>query len=158
MSTATWTGVRLWKRCERSWRREHAESGWVVDAYVEHFGQSLGPIIDGSARLLAELSDRGTRCVGLSNWSAVTFNGIPQRYPELDLLEGILISGDVGLLKPDPEIFVHCEELFGFSAEQAVFIDDSGPNVRAARERGWDAVLFEGPEKLRGDLERRLLL
>ena len=132
--------------------RDHPGTGWAVEAYVEHFGHSLGPVIDGSAEILAELNSAGVRCVGLSNWSAVTFEGIPQAYPALSGLEGIVISGEVGVTKPDREIFLHCQRRFGFEAHQAVFIDDSPANVAAAVQLGWQALLFEDPERLRRDL------
>lgn len=138
--------------------RNHPELGWVVDAYLEHFEHSLGPQIDGSAEVLAELTDRGGRCVGLSNWSVVTFEGVPEAYPALSMLEGIVISGDVGAVKPDPAIYVHCEERFGFAPDQATFIDDTGRNVEAARRHGWDGIRFREPTRLREALVARGLL
>lgn len=138
--------------------RAHPGLGWVVDAYVEHFGHSLGPVIEGSAALLAELGARGTRCVGLSNWAATTFAGVPEAYPALGLLEGIVISGEVGTTKPDPAIYAHCEQRFGFGPAQATFIDDSPGNVEAAIGRGWDGIVFRGPAALRRELRARGLL
>ena len=123
---------------------DHEGLGWVVDAYIEHFRHSLGAPIAGSAALLDEVAAAGHRCVGLSNWSAITFEGIPERYPMLDVLEGVMISGDVGVVKPEAAIFVHCEQHFGFDPTQAVFIDDSLVNVDAAQRRGW------GRDPLRG--------
>lgn len=132
-------------------------SSWVVEAYLEHFAHSLGPVIDGSAALLQELADKQIRCVGLSNFSALTFRGVPERYPILDRLEGILISGDVGVTKPDPRIYRLCEQRFGLDPEHLVFIDDSPANVDAARVLGWDALLFTDPTTLRAQLLERSL-
>ncbi len=134
--------------------REHPGTSWVVEGYVEHFRESLGPVIEGSALLLRELRGRGVRCVGLSNWSAITFEGIPEAYPVLSELEGIVISGDVGVTKPDPAIFEHCRDRFAFEHHQAVFIDDSPANVDAAAALGWSALRFDSPERLRDDLAR----
>ena len=121
----------------------HPGQGWVLDAYIEHFAHSLGEVIPESVAALKRLVAAGARCVGLSNWGAVTFQGVPQRYPVLDLLEGIVISGELGICKPDPRVFRHCEERFGFQADQAVFIDDSTTNVAAAAAQGWDTILFD---------------
>jgi 2-haloacid dehalogenase len=137
--------------------RDHPGHGWVLDAYVQHFAHSLGEPIAESVRVLEELTAAGIRSVGLSNWGAVTFQGIPERYPVLDLLEGIVISGELGICKPDPRVFRHCEERFGFRAEHAVFIDDSAANVAAAADQGWDTILFEA-HLLRGEVSRRGLL
>jgi len=138
--------------------RQHPGHGWVVDAYVEHFHHSLGSLIEGSARLLDEVRHSGHRCVGLSNWGRITFEGIPEMYPALGKLEGVLISGEVGITKPDPSIYEHCEQHFGFTAAQATFIDDSAANVAAALARGWDAIRFTDPGQLRVALADRNLI
>lgn len=132
-------------------------SSWIVEAYLDHFEHSLGPVIDGSAALLEELAGKNVRCVGLSNFSALTFKGTTERYPILARLDGILISGEVGVTKPDPHIFGLCEQRFGLDPEQLVFIDDSPVNVEAARAVGWDAVLFTDPSQLRSQLLARSL-
>lgn len=137
--------------------RDHPGHGWVLDTYLEHFAHSLGEPIPESVTALEALVARGVRCVGLSNWGAVTFEGVPERYPVLSLLEGIVISGELGVLKPDPRAFRHCEQRFGFRPRQALFIDDSPANVRAARDLGWDGVVFE-PAGLDHELRRRHLL
>ena len=129
--------------------------GWVVDGYLRHFEHSLGGVIAGSAALVEELDDAGVRCVGLSNWSAVTFEGIPETYPVLERLDGILISGDVGICKPAPEIYRLCEERFGFAPTDALFVDDSPRTVEAAHDAGWDAVTFTRADALRSEMAAR---
>ena len=51
----------------------HPGHGWVVDGYVEHFRHSLGPADEATVALIDELLHVGVRCVGLSNWSAITW-------------------------------------------------------------------------------------
>jgi 2-haloacid dehalogenase len=136
----------------------HPGHGWVVDGYVEHFRSSLGEPIPGTVALIDDLRAAGVRCVGLSNWSAVCFQGIPEAFPVLRRLEGIVISGDEGVCKPEPEIFRRCEQRFGFTAAQALFFDDHTPNVAGAAAVGWDAVLFTTPEAARAAVVDRGLL
>lgn len=69
-----------------------------------------------------------------------------------------MISGDVGVCKPDPAIYRHCEARFGFGAAEALFIDDSPGNVAGAHAVGWDAVVFTEPAALRAELASRGLL
>ena len=120
----------------------HPGHGWVVDGYVEHFRSSLGDTDPDTESLIDDLLAAGVRCVGLSNWSAICFAGIPDDFPVLQRLEGIVISGEEGVCKPEAEIFRRCEERFGFSAHQALFFDDSAPNVAGAVAAGWEAELF----------------
>ncbi len=136
----------------RIMEERHPGHGWVIDGYVEHFRHSLGEVIAGTEALIDELLAAGLRCVGLSNWSAICFVGIPEAYPVLQRLEGVVISGEEGILKPDAEIFRRCEARFGFEAADALFLDDSMPNVEGARAAGWAAELFTTPERAREDL------
>jgi len=136
----------------------HPGHGWVVDGYVEHFRHSLGATDPGTEALITELLAHDVRCVGLSNWSAVCFEGIPEAYPVLGLLEGVVISGEVGVCKPDVEIYRICEARFGFAPEQATFVDDNDDNVRGALEAGWAAFRFTDAPAARTELARRGLL
>jgi putative hydrolase of the HAD superfamily len=53
-----------------------------------------------------------------------------------ELFDGVVISGEVGLRKPDPEIFQHALELLGLPPQDCAFIDDIEHNVRAAERLG----------------------
>ena len=136
----------------------HPGHGWVVEGYVEHFRHSLGPADPAVEALIEELLARSVRNVGLSNWSAVCFVGIPEDVRAIGLLEGVVISGEERICKPDAEIFRRCEERFGFEPEQALFFDDSAANVDAARAVGWDAEVFTDAEAARRVLVSRGLL
>lgn len=136
----------------------HPGHGWVVDGYVEHFRHSLGDPVADTVALIDELLAVGVRCVGLSNWSAVCWEGIPEHIPVLGRLEGIVISGHERVCKPDLEIFRRCEQRFGFASSQALFFDDSPANVAGARAAGWDAEVFTTPESARMALVARRLL
>ena len=54
------------------------------------------------------------------------------RYPFLDWFDGIVISGEEKVAKPDPVIFRHLLDRYGLDPATTVFIDDSEANVRAA--------------------------
>lgn len=136
----------------------HPGHGWVVDGYVEHFRHSLGEADPGTEQLIVDLLEAEVRCVGLSNWSAVCFDGIPEAYPVLGLLEGVVISGDEGVCKPELEIYRRCESRFGFTAERATFVDDNVDNVRGALDAGWDAFRFTDAAAARAELAARGLL
>ena len=52
------------------------------------------------------------------------------------MFDAVVISGEVGMRKPEPEIFAHVLELLGVRAEETVFVDDLRPNVEAAEALG----------------------
>ena len=136
----------------------HPGHAWVIDGYVEHFRHSLGEHSPGTAALIDELLDAQIRCVGLSNWSAICWEGITDAYPVLAKLDGVVISGEERICKPDVEIFRRTVQRFGFGAHQALFFDDSPTNVNGARAAGWDAELFGTPELARVALVARSML
>lgn len=136
----------------------HPEHREAITCYVERFRETLGPAIDGSVDILDRLLATGRRVYALSNWSAETFHAVRGDYPFLDRFTGRVISGEVGLVKPDAEVFHHLCETFGFRPQQATFVDDSEVNVVAAERLGFDAVLFTSPEALEAALVERGLL
>jgi 2-haloacid dehalogenase len=75
-------------------------------------------------------------------------------YPFFDELDGVFISGEVGVAKPDPAIFGLFLERFGLTAEEIVFIDDSPANVAAARALGIESIRFDDAAQARRELVR----
>jgi 2-haloacid dehalogenase len=118
----------------------------------------LGGAIEPTVEILAELRRRDVRLLALSNWSSDTFVVARPRYPFLEWFEGLVISGDVGIAKPDPAIFHHLIDRFGLDPAATVYIDDAAANVAAAAELGMLAIRFEDAAKLRASLVRMGLL
>jgi putative hydrolase of the HAD superfamily len=75
-------------------------------------------------------------------------------FPEL--FDGVVISGDVGLHKPQPEIFqLGCDRV-GLQPAQCVFVDDLRENCEGAEAVGMTAVLHRGADTTLPELERLL--
>jgi epoxide hydrolase-like predicted phosphatase len=75
-------------------------------------------------------------------------------FPEL--FDGVVISGDVGLHKPQPEIFLLGAERAGAAPEECVFVDDLRENCEGAEAVGMRAVLHRGAETTLPELEKLL--
>ena len=94
----------------------------------------------------------------LTNFSAELFEVARSLHGDvLDLFEEIIVSGEEGVTKPDPEIWEILEEVTRHRGglSDAVFIDDSAANVMGAEQAGLDAILFTDPDTLRDDLRLR---
>lgn len=126
----------------------------LIRAYHEHWQESVGLPIEGSIRVMRQVKARGYTVYGLSNWSAETFPLIRSRYDFFDLLDGYVISGEVGLVKPDPEIFKALLRRIHRTAGQCVFIDDSVDNIRTALALGFTCILFESPAQTEQQLRQ----
>jgi 2-haloacid dehalogenase len=64
----------------------------------------------------------------------------------------VLRSDLVGVMKPDPKIYLEAERRFALSAAQTVFIDDRPENVAAACARGWQAFVHRDPAETKATL------
>ncbi len=130
----------------------------AITAYHERWTEMLGGDIGGTVELLAELRAAGVPLYALTNWSAETFGIARERFEFLSWFDGVLVSGEERMIKPDPAIFRLLLDRFGLDPQATFYVDDSPANVAAASELGFDAVRFTGPERLRRDLEIRELL
>lgn len=120
--------------------------------YWDGFARSLGGPVPGMAELVAELKAGGIRMLGLTNWSAETFDNAAVAAPAIDELEDVLVSGREGLAKPDPAIFALLVERFDLRPSTTAFTDDSPANVAAAQAAGLQAILFVDADDLRARL------
>jgi putative hydrolase of the HAD superfamily len=75
-----------------------------------------------------------------------------------ELFDGVVISGEVGMHKPQPEIFLLGAERAGAEPEDCVFVDDLRENCEGAEAVGMTAVLHRGAERTLPELERLLHL
>lgn len=71
-----------------------------------------------------------------------------------DAFDTVVISAEVGLVKPDPRIYQLILKSLGVSPEQAVFIDDSSENIEAARSLSMSGILFTSPKAVTSELEQ----
>jgi 2-haloacid dehalogenase len=136
----------------------HPAHAAAIAAFHERWPEMLGGDIPGAVELLAELRATGLPLYALTNWSAETFVVARERFAFLDWFDGLLVSGEERIIKPDPAIFELLLDRFGLDPGSTFYVDDSPANVAAAAALGLDAVRFTGPGQLRRDLAARRLL
>jgi len=124
-----------------------------IRAYYDRWQDMLGGPIDGTVEILSELKENGRPLFALTNWSAESFPVAREMYPFLNWFDGIVVSGELKMIKPDPKIYLHLLEVHNIRAEESVFIDDRLPNVEGARAVGFTGIQFHSPEQLRAELE-----
>ena len=129
-----------------------------IEAWRDRWPEMLGGPIDGTVDILAALHGLGTRLIAITNWSAETFRYAPPRFPFLAWFEGIVVSGEVGMIKPDPAIFRLLIERYALDPARTVFIDDARANVEAAEALGMRAIQFRDAAALRTALDELGLL
>ena len=134
---------------------EHHDAIWAWShRWAEMFS---GPIPETEAAILA-LSAAGVRQFALTNMSHETEAATFAMSPAFGRLDGRIVSGREGVMKPDPAIFHLTCERFSLSPGEALFVDDSAPNVATARALGFQAHHFTDPAALWPTLEAAGLL
>jgi putative hydrolase of the HAD superfamily len=116
--------------------------GGEIEGLLAAVRASLHAKVDTVA-LLEKLFARGVPLYCLSNISSGLFAHLRQRHSFWSVFRGIVISGDLQLMKPEPEIFEFLLQRYGLPAGDTVFVDDHEPNVAAARALGLHAVWFK---------------
>lgn len=124
----------------------------VYRTYLERFADTVSGPVPGTADVIRQLLASGVPCFGLSNWSKENFNVARRAAPVIDELADVIVSGEVGLAKPDPEIFRYALERFGLDPTGTVMIDDNQDNLNSAAGVGLHTILFTSSAQLRQDL------
>lgn len=135
---------------EAAGRHPHHRSD--IAAWLDRFDEMIPGPIEGTVRILEQLKSQGITCYALSNWSAETFAKTRPRFKLFDLFDGLVISGEEKLIKPDPEIYRLICKRYGFNPADAVFIDDSLANIQAAAKLGFHTIHFQDPIRTQEEL------
>lgn len=127
---------------------------WSEAIALYHTGweRMLKSDIPAGVELLKELKASGYGIYGLTNWSAETIGFAFGRYDFFSLFDGIVVSGEEKLIKPDERIYKVLLERYGLEAGECVFLDDNAANVEAARSVGMKAVRFDDILRVREEL------
>lgn len=134
------------------WRASFADHAEHVDHYFDNWHDTLAGPLDDVVEILREVRERPVGLYALSNFSGDLFREVSPDYDFLRWFDGLLISGDEGLVKPDPAIYALLLERFGLTAAHTVFIDDRAENIDAARAAGLVGIHYRSASQLRGEL------
>ncbi|WP_375254020.1 HAD family hydrolase [Yoonia sp.] len=131
-----------------------AHPHWRGEVAIWHdrWIEMAAPAIDHSVRLLRALRARGIPVFALTNFGIQTFQIAEPVYPFLSEFDRRYISGHMGVIKPDTEIYARVEADCGVAPEALLFTDDRIDNVKVAAARGWQTHRFEGPQAWAGRL------
>lgn len=133
--------------CER-----HPDHTEALVAWRDRWIETVPSAMPGMPELIRDLRSAGLAVYGLSNFSAETFALARDRHETLGAFDGIVLSAEEGVAKPQPEIFHRLFERYGVDPGRAVFVDDAHANVEAGRALGLLSVLFAGADDLRTTL------
>ena len=143
---------RDWAEAEALLIEDFPEEQDLIRAYRARWHDMVPHAYDDVVEVLNRLIDDGHDVTMLTNFNDQTFTEVRARFPFLDRPRGVTVSGEVRLLKPEPEIYSRHVSSFALKPSGILFTDDSPANVAAAQAAGWNAVLFHDAEQLKADL------
>ncbi|HET7326134.1 MAG TPA: HAD family phosphatase [Nocardioidaceae bacterium] len=137
---------------------DHPQHEQWIRAYDERWIETVAGLYDETVAVLSELHDSDTPVYALTNFSAEKWALACEQYDLLNSFDGVVVSGEERLAKPDPAIYRLLAERFGIDPARTFFTDDLQANVDAARDAGIDAELFTTAAALRDQLVVRRVL
>lgn len=144
---------RLWADAVAQKIAEFPEHEDLIRAYDERWEEMVTGPIQGSVDILMQLKNSGMPLYAITNFSREKWDIAQQVFPFLNVFDGVTVSADVKLLKPDPVIYQHFLKTYALDPSTLLFVDDRIENVQAARDCGFHAVQFFTPEKFAEDLK-----
>ena len=122
------------------------ELGVVGCRVYDNWVNTMTPV-PGMHRLIADIRKTGKKLYLLSNISigfADTYKNVPWIRELLDSFDGVDLSGPIGKVKPDRDIFEYLLTTFDLKADECLFVDDSSKNIDGAKAVGIEGYLFDG--------------
>lgn len=106
-------------------------------------------VVPEGLALLEACRARGKKTFVLSNYHHEAFAMLKRRYRFLDGFDGMAVSGELHVCKPDPAIYRWLTDTYALDPSRLLFVDDSPANVETALYMGWNALCYDEPGKLR---------
>lgn len=138
---------------EKEWFEALATLVGKTAAEVRDEFKDLSNINDEVVECIKKL--KASCAIGIcSNTLGTYLRALLKEHALTELFDGIVISSECGIVKPDPRIFRLAAEKLSVRPEEAVFIDDTPDNVEAACRMGMTGILFSSVESLKEALSK----
>ena len=133
----------LFRETIYDWAERYGDWGVEVQMWYDRWIELASPRIEGSIALLRALRAKRVPVFALTNFGR---NSFAEAVPKLDFLSEFdrrYVSGEMGVIKPDPRIYAMVEADCGIAGDRLLFADDRADNIAAAADRGWRTHQFE---------------
>jgi 2-haloacid dehalogenase len=133
----------LFRETIYDWAERYPEWAPEVRMWYDRWIELASPRIEGSIRLQRALRAKGVPVFALTNFGR---NSFAEAVPKMDFLQDFdkrYVSGEMGVIKPDPRIYEMVEQDCGIAPDRLIFTDDRADNITAAARRGWRTHQFE---------------
>ena len=109
---------------------------------------------DATIPWITALKAAGYKVLYLSNYSGHVLEGTKEALAFRDITDGGILSYTEHVIKPGREIYDLLVERYNLTPSKTVFIDDAPVNVEAAKNYGWNGIVFKDYKQVKEDLEK----
>lgn len=149
---------RGWDEAEQELIALYPHHEEMIRAFRKGWREMVSHAYEDTVEIFERVINEGRDVTMLTNFASDTFREAREIFPFLNLARGVTVSGEVGLLKPDLEIYDLHARTFELEPSATLFIDDSPANVDGAQAAGWHAIPFVDAATLRNDFRAYGLL
>jgi 2-haloacid dehalogenase len=128
-------------------QNKYPEHYSMIQLYYDKWEIMLKSDIPETVSLLYRLKTK-YKIYGLTNWSAETISFAYDRFSFFKEFDGIVVSGQEKMIKPNNQIYQLLLDRYNLKAENTIFIDDNINNIKAAEEVGMYGIHFKNPSQL----------
>ena len=126
----------------------------LIKLYYPNHRKMIKGTFQSSIDILMKLKQDRYECFVLSNWSSETFVDIPKEFKFMNNFDGLLISGEDKLVKPDPNIYLLAIDRFNLDPQNTVFVDDKLININAAIKLGFKTIHLTNPNIIEEEINK----
>ncbi|HEY9220779.1 MAG TPA: HAD family phosphatase [Lutibacter sp.] len=138
---------------------EFPEHEDLIRLYYEQWHQMFSGPIEENVELFKALKASGNyKIYALTNWSAEKWDKGLELFPFFHFFDGVVVSGQVKMRKPFPEIYNLIIDKFSINPENTIFIDDNEENVNAAAALKINGIHYKSPQQLLSELKAHKLI
>ena len=134
--------------------KEYPEFREAINAFYGRFQEMIVGVYDQNLNIALELKKKNIPIYILSNFPGDQFDIFASNYDFVKEFDDMIISGKVGMKKPDPEIYKLCISKFNCKPKNTLFVDDRPENTMAAEKLGFQTITLDQPGKLGEYMEK----
>lgn len=134
--------------------KEFPQHEHLIRMYYGKWENMLKGEISDTVNILKALHSTDYKLFALTNWSAETFPVAIKRFDFLKLFDGIVVSGQIKMLKPEKEIYEYILNKYKLKSSECIFIDDRLSNVKGAELVGMHGIKFDNSQQLKSELKK----
>ncbi|MEA4916462.1 HAD family phosphatase [Proteiniphilum sp.] len=138
-------------------QEQYPEYREEIGMYYGRWAEMLGGTIKENEKLIEPLKEK-YKVYGLTNWSKETIPIAMARYDFFNYLDGMVVSGEEKIVKPDPQLYSILLNRYGIQAEESLFIDDNYANIETAQQLGFQTIHLVDGMNLEVILETKNIL